>query len=438
MKRLLIANRGEIALRIVRACRQSSIGVVAAFTRADKDLRHLTLADDTVCIGRESYMDADQLLAAALSRGCDAVHPGYGFLSENAGFAELSESEGLTFIGPTAAQIKAMGNKSEARRLLATRGVPVLPGSVTPTNDISEVQKVAAEVGYPVMLKASHGGGGRGITMVSDSSEIETAFIETRNQALALFGDGELYVEKFLAGARHVEIQIAGDGQGKVISMGARDCSVQRRNQKLIEEAPPPGIDASSLESLAEICCSALADLRYRNLGTLEFLYHSGNFYFIEMNTRLQVEHPVTEAVTGLDLVTLQLEIARTGSLPFDQSQVAITGHAIECRINAEDEDFRPSPGIVSELIWPGGPGVRIDSHLYAGYRIPHQYDSLVGKLICSGSDRNMALSRMDGALSETRISPVVTNLGVHRKVLANDLFRSGAVSTAFLSENPL
>lgn len=433
MQRLLIANRGEIALRILRACRQSAIEVVAAYSRVDEDLRHLELSDDTVCIGRESYMDGDQLLAAAISRGCDAVHPGYGFLSENAEFAARAESEGLNFVGPTSGQIRVMGNKSEARQLLAEHGVPVLPGSVGPANDLDEVREVAAQAGFPVLLKASHGGGGRGICLVESADLLEAAYLETTSQALNYFGDGELYVEKYLANARHIEIQVAGDGRGQVISLGARDCSVQRRHQKLIEEAPPPGIDNSSLQSLAELCCSALANLHYRNLGTLEFLYQDGSFYFIEMNTRLQVEHPVTEAITGLDLVSLQLEIAGSGSLPITQSAVSSEGHAIECRINAEDENFNPSPGKVTELRWPGGPGVRLDSHLYEGYRIPHQYDSLVGKLVCTGRDRDTALARMRGALDETCIRPIATNIGLHRKILREPGFLHGGVSTGYL-----
>jgi len=438
MHRLLIANRGEIALRILRACRQAGIEVVSAYSRVDENLRHLELSDDTVCVGRDSYMDGEQLLAAAVTRGCDAVHPGYGFLSENEDFAGRVESEGLSFVGPTAAQIKAMGNKAQARQLLAQHGVPVLPGSPGPANNYEEVHEVAVQAGFPVLLKASQGGGGRGICLVQSEDQLETAFRDTTSQALSYFGDGELYVEKYLADARHIEIQVAGDGHGQVISMGARDCSVQRRHQKLIEEAPPPGIDNSSLRTLADLCCAALSDLQYRNLGTLEFLYQDGSFYFIEMNTRLQVEHPVTEAITGLDLVALQLEIARSGSLPLTQDDVRFEGHAIECRINAEDEEFRPSPGRVSELGWPGGPGVRLDSHLYEGYRIPHHYDSLVGKLICTGSDRAMALARMRGALKETRIRPVATNIGLHRKILGEPEFLAGGVSTGYLGSTLL
>ncbi|MBL6691220.1 MAG: ATP-grasp domain-containing protein [Pseudomonadales bacterium] len=433
MQRLLIANRGEIALRILRACRQAAIEVVAAYSRVDEDLRHLDLSDDTVCIGRESYMDGDQLLAAAISRGCDAIHPGYGFLSENAEFAARAESEGLKFVGPTSEQIRVMGNKSEARQLLVEHGVPVLPGSAGTTDDYNLVREVAVKAGFPVLLKASHGGGGRGICRVGSADELEAAYLETTTQALNYFGNGELYVEKYLSNARHIEIQVAGDGRGQVISLGARDCSVQRRHQKLIEEAPPPGIDDTTLQSLSELCCSALANLQYRNLGTLEFLYQDGCFYFIEMNTRLQVEHPVTEEITGLDLVALQLEIAGSGSLPITQSAVRFEGHAIECRINAEDADFNPSPGKVTELRWPGGPGVRLDSHLYEGYRIPHHYDSLVGKLICTGNDRGRALSRMRSALDETRVGPVATNISLHREILREPGFLEGGVSTGYL-----
>ena len=435
MRRLLIANRGEVALRILRACGQASVTTIAAYTRVDHGLHHLELADETVCIGHSSYMEMDQLLAAATTRDCDAVHPGYGFLSENADFADRAEAAGLTFVGPTAEQIRMMGNKSQARRLLASRNVPVLPGSSGPVNDVDEARRVAAEIGYPVLLKASHGGGGRGIRLVRTESDFSPAFTETENQADTFFGNGELYVEKYLPDARHIEIQVAGDGAGRVVYLGARDCSVQRRNQKLIEEAPPPGIEEARLDELASVCCAALAEPGYRNLGTLEFLFDGDAFYFIEMNTRLQVEHPVTEAVTGLDLVNLQLHIAAYKQLPFEQAAVVIRGHAIECRINAEDAQFRPSPGLVTDLKWPGGPGVRVDSHLYSGYRIPHEYDSLVAKLICTGQDRPAAIARMALALHETKIGPVNTNLALHRAILEDEAFRAGAVSTRFLAE---
>ena len=438
MKRLLIANRGEIALRILRACRQSGIEVVSVYTPADENLRHLELSDETVCIGRGSYMDVGQLLAAATTRGCDAVHPGYGFLSEHAAFAHETEDAGLTFVGPTAEQIGAMGNKSGARRLLADRGVPVLPGSTDPVHDLDSAREIAARIGYPLLLKASHGGGGRGIQLVLSESDLDRAFTETTSQALTFFGDAELYVEKFLDRARHIELQIAGDGYGQVISLGARDCSVQRRNQKIVEEAPPPGIEASKISALEEVCCAALGELNYRNLGTLEFLYQDGEFYFIEMNTRIQVEHPVTEAITGIDLVSLQLEIASNVELVLDQSNVVTSGHAIECRINAEDEQYRPSPGLVSELRLPGGPGVRMDSHLYQGYRVPHDYDSLIGKLICVGTDRSEALARMSGALRETKIGPIATNLDLHKKIMSDPAFLAGGVSTAYLQESAL
>lgn len=434
MKRLLIANRGEIALRIARACREASIEVVAAHSRVDENLRHLRLSDDTVCIGQSSYLDVDQLLAAAITRGCDAIHPGYGFLSENSEFAEKAEATGLTFIGPTPEQIRLMGNKSEARRILSDRGVPTLPGSEELTNDLEKVQSFAVQVGYPLLLKASHGGGGRGIKLVEDDSQLAGALAETSQQAENLFGQSEVYLEKYLADARHVEIQIAGDGNGHVISLGARDCSIQRQNQKLIEEAPPPGIEPSRLIELGETCCKALADLNYRNLGTLEFLYRDGEFYFIEMNTRLQVEHPVTEAVTGLDLVAMQLHIAEAGELPLHQSMVQQQGHAIECRINAEDDQFRPSPGLVTDLQWPGGPGIRLDSHLYAGYKIPHQYDSLIGKLIAHGHDRDSAIARMSRALTEMKIRPIASNLGMQKKIIDHEVFQAGGVTTSFLT----
>ena len=367
MKKLLIANRGEIALRIVRACRELGIKTVAAHTQIDSTLKHLELADETVCIGKVSYIDATQLLAAAISRGCDAVHPGYGFLSENVDFAAQVEAEDLMFVGPTAEQIGTMGNKAMARQVLRAAGVPVFPGSEGELSDVDELLSVAGEISYPVMIKASHGGGGRDIAIANNDSELRQAHENVVAQAKTLFGNGAVYVEKYLEHARHIEIQVFGDGAGRVIHFGARECSIQRFHQKLLEEAPPVGLSSEQLEDLATRCCLALARLNYRNAGTLEFLYRQGEFFFIEMNTRIQVEHPITECISGIDLVKLQLHVASQGSLNIRQEDIKFSGHAIECRINAEDEQFVPCPGRVTGYRVPGGPGIRIESHLFEG-----------------------------------------------------------------------
>jgi acetyl-CoA carboxylase biotin carboxylase subunit len=433
MKRLLIANRGEIALRILRACRECRIETVAAYTRADRDLLHLRYADDAVCIAEHSYLERQQLVSAAVSRGCDAVHPGYGFLAEDSQFASDVESAGLTFVGPAPEHITLMGDKSNARKVMKKAGVPVLPGSKGPLLDSTDASRVAAEIGYPVMLKASHGGGGRGIVIASDESELSVALASVQATASALFGSDEIYLEKYLADSRHIEIQVFGDGKGGVIHLGARECSIQRRHQKLLEEAPPPGISKSLLDDLANKCCAALGSIGYRNAGTLEFLYQDGACYFIEMNTRIQVEHPITECITGIDLVRLQLETADTGSMSVRQEDIVQRGHAIECRINAEDELYMPSPGKVEEYRPPGGPGIRVDSHLYEGYLVPHQYDSMIAKVVAWGADRDQAIERMSGALDECRIKNVTTNISLHQQVLASDAFRRGEYNTHFL-----
>ena len=435
MRRLLIANRGEIALRILRACQELGIETVAAYSLADRNLRHLVLADQTVCVGRRSYLDIGQMLAAATSRHCDAVHPGYGFLSENADFCQQAEAAGLAFVGPTSAQISMMGNKSSARATMAAHGVPVLPGSLQELGSVEEAIAVADKIGWPVMVKASHGGGGQGIAVAADARQLQALFPELASTAEGLFTSSALYLEKYLTDARHIELQVFGDGLGQVRYLGARDCSIQRRHQKLIEEAPPAGIETQALLALSETCCLALSQLNYRNAGTLEFLYQDGAFYFIEMNTRIQVEHPVTEVITNIDLVKLQLEVVMSPSALPDQDNISSTGHAIECRINAEDRAFRPAPGRIEHLAMPGGPGIRIDSHIYQGYQIGHEYDSLLAKIIAFGTSRAEALARMNRAIRELQISPGPTNRELHLSILEHPAFISGDCTTRFIED---
>ena len=433
MKRVLIANRGEIALRILRACQELGLETVAAYSQADSRAVHLPLADDTVCIGKHSYLDQSQIISAALSRHCDGVHPGYGFLSENSHFALQVEAAGLCFIGPAATHIELMGDKAKARATMTAKGILVLPGSDGEVISVDDACDCAKRIGFPVMLKASHGGGGRGIQIIDDEASLRSAFKGLRNEAEQLFGNGGVYIEKWLDAPRHIEIQVFGDGNGRVIHFGARECSIQRRHQKLLEETPPPGIPGARIVELAISCCGALAELNYSNAGTLEFLFQDGAFYFIEMNTRIQVEHPITESVTGIDLVKLQLSFASTGRLSLLQSDVCFSGHAMECRINAEDRNFQPTPGAVNQYRTPGGPGIRLDSHLYPGYIVPHQYDSLLAKVISTGSDRAECIARMERALVEFVIGPVSTNIDLQRLILRDARFRSGELDTHFL-----
>tara|TARA_B110000977_G_scaffold141792_1_gene179885 strand:- start:7032 stop:8348 length:1317 start_codon:yes stop_codon:yes gene_type:complete len=433
MKRVLIANRGEIALRILRACQELGLETVAAYSQADSRAVHLPLADDTVCIGKHSYLDQSQIISAALSRHCDGVHPGYGFLSESSHFALQVEAAGLCFIGPAATHIELMGDKAKARAAMTAKGILVLPGSDGEVISVDDACDCAKRIGFPVMLKASHGGGGRGIQIVDDEASLRSAFKGLRNEAEQLFGNGGVYIEKWLDAPRHIEIQVFGDGNGRVIHFGARECSIQRRHQKLLEETPPPGIPGARIAELAISCCGALAELNYSNAGTLEFLLQDGAFYFIEMNTRIQVEHPITESVTGIDLVKLQLSFASTGRLSLLQSDVCFSGHAMECRINAEDRNFQPAPGAVNQYRTPGGPGIRLDSHLYPGYIVPHQYDSLLAKVISTGSDRAECIARMERALVEFVIGPVSTNIDLQRLILRDARFRSGELDTHFL-----
>ena len=433
MKRVLIANRGEIALRIHRACKQLGFDTVAAYTKVDNQLLHLHLVDDQICVGQQSYLDSGQLISAAMVAGGDAIHPGYGFLSEDADFAQSVEAAGLTFVGPAASHIALMGDKIEARRVLAEAGVPTLLGSDKAITGEEELLAIAEEVGFPVMLKAAHGGGGMGIQLAKDEASLTEVFYSVTRQAETLSGNSDIYIEKYLVDARHIEIQVFGDAKGKVIYFGARECSIQRRHQKLMEETPPPGISADVIDDLAGKCCQALGEMHYASAGTLEFLYAGGQFFFIEMNTRIQVEHPITESVFGIDLVKLQLQLAAGQQVPMVQTQIKSNGHAIECRINAEDENFKPSPGSITRLRLPGGPGVRIDSHLYEGYCVPHQYGSLVAKLITTGADRPEAIARMVVALDELDIQGISTNVDLLRKILVGGAFIAGRYTTRLL-----
>ena len=433
MKRVLIANRGEIALRILRACRELGLETVAAYSQVDSLALHLPLADDTVCIGKHSYLDSSQIISAALTRNCDGVHPGYGFLSENSDFAAQVEDAGLCFVGPAAVHIEMMGDKAKARAVMAAKGIPVLPGSDGEVARLDDACDCAERIGFPVMIKASYGGGGRGIQIVDDEASLRSAFEGLKNEVEQLFGNGGVYIEKWLDAPRHIEVQVFGDGNGRVLHFGARECSIQRRHQKLLEETPPPGIPVDKIAGLALSCCAALADLKYSNAGTLEFPFQDGAFYFIEMNTRIQVEHPITESVTGIDLVKLQLSLASTGRLPLVQSDICFSGHAMECRINAEDRSFQPAPGPVNQYRTPGGPGIRLDSHLYSGYVVPHQYDSLLAKIISTGADRSECIARMERALVEFVIGPLSTNIDLQRLILRDARFRAGELDTHFL-----
>ena len=428
--KVLIANRGEIALRILRACRELGHSVVAVYSSADRDLMHVRLADESVCIGpqqvEKSYLHIPALLSAAAVCNADAIHPGYGFLSENAKFAREVEAAGMTFIGPTADVIAQMGNKIAAKQAMLAAGVPTVPGSDGAVEEIVEARRLADEFGYPVMLKAASGGGGRGMAVVSARDEMDQAFRVTSSEARAAFGDGTLYLEKFLERPRHVEIQVIADGAGDAIHLGTRDCSMQRRHQKVIEEGPAPDVDPAALEQAQDSCVRACKQLGYRGAGTFEFLYQDGAFYFIEMNTRVQVEHPVSELITSIDIVQEQLRIADGGGLSVRQEDVQIRGCAIECRINAEDpETMLPSPGKVELFHPPGGFGVRTDSHLYTGYSVPPYYDSLIAKLITWGETRELALNRMQNALEETIISGIKTNIPMQQRLLSDADFRA-------------
>ncbi len=429
--KILIANRGEIAVRVIRACRELGIATVAVHSTADTDAMHVRLADESVCIGppsaRESYLHVPSIISAATVTGADAIHPGYGFLSENADFAETVEAHGITFIGPSPAHIRMMGDKISAKTAMASIGVPLVPGSAGALETVDEARAVAAEVGYPVLIKAAAGGGGRGMKVAHGPDELEEAWRVARTEARTAFGDDSVYLEKYLDRPRHIELQVLADHHGSVVHFGERDCSLQRRHQKLLEEAGSPALTAAERERLGRVVTDGLRRLGYRNAGTLEFLYQDGQFAFIEMNTRLQVEHPVTEMVCGVDLVREQIRVASGAALGYAQADVRFDGHAIECRITAEDpETFMPTPGLVSLFHAPGGLGVRVDSALYAGYVVPPHYDSLVAKLIVHAPDRPQAIARMRRALGEFAIQGIRTTLPLHRRIVDDAQFQAG------------
>ncbi|TIQ36486.1 MAG: acetyl-CoA carboxylase biotin carboxylase subunit [Mesorhizobium sp.] len=429
---VLIANRGEIALRILRACRDLGLKTVAAYSEADASLRHVALADKAICIGpaasADSYLNVGEIIAAAQLTGAGAIHPGYGFLSENAAFAEAVENAGLVFIGPPAAAIRIMGDKVAAKRAMIASGVPCVPGSEGAlAQDEQAVRAIAVAIGYPVIVKAAGGGGGRGMRIVREEVALTEAVALAREEAGRAFGNSQVYLEKFLGHPRHVEIQILADRHGNAVWLGERDCSMQRRHQKIIEEAPAPGIARKAIAEIGDLCARACPAIGYTGAGTFEFLYEDGRFYFIEMNTRIQVEHPVTELVTGIDIVREQIRIARGERLSFRQEDVRIEGHAVECRINAEDPyTFRPHPGRVERWTPPGGPGIRVESHLYSGYTVPPHYDSLVAKLIAHGATRADAIRRMKGALAEMEAVGIATNAPLHGILMEEPGFAGG------------
>jgi len=440
IKKVLIANRGEIALRIHRACHEMGIKTVAAHSTADADAMHVRLADEAICIGppaaSESYLNIANLISAAEISGADAIHPGYGFLSENAKFAEIVEAHNIIWIGPKPEHIVTMGDKIQAKISAAALGLPLVPGSDGPLTSVAEAKKVAKEIGYPVLIKAASGGGGRGMKVVPEESQLETLMEQAGSEAAAAFGDATVYMEKYLGDPRHIEFQVFGDGNGNAIHLGERDCSLQRRHQKVVEEAPSPIISTEERNRMGGIVAKAMADMGYRGAGTIEFLWENGEFYFIEMNTRLQVEHPVTEAITGLDLVREQIRIAEGHPLTLRQEDVVFRGHAIECRINAEDpRTFAPSPGLVKQYHAPGGMNVRVDSGLYAGYRIPPYYDSMIAKLIVYGTTRNGALRRLRRALEEFVVDGVKTTIPLHQALLDDPDFQTGNYTIKWLEQ---
>ena len=440
IQKVLIANRGEIALRIHRACHEMGIKTVAVHSTADTEAMHVRLADETVCIGpppaSKSYLNIPNIISAAEVSHADAIHPGYGFLSENAQFAEIVESHNIIWIGPKPEHIRLMGDKVEAKRTAAKLGLPLVPGSDGPVEGPEEARKVAAETGYPLLVKAASGGGGRGMKIVRSEDELDSQMSQARSEAKAAFGDDTVYIEKYLGDPRHIEFQIFGDGKGDAIHLGERDCSLQRRHQKVLEEAPSPAISAEQREQMGGLVAKAMAEMGYRGAGTIEFLYENGEFYFIEMNTRLQVEHPVTEAITGLDLVREQIRIAEGHPLTLRQQDVQFRGHSIECRINAEDpKTFAPSPGLVKQFHAPGGMNVRVDSGLYAGYRIPPYYDSMIAKLIVYGTTRQGAMRRLRRALEEFVVDGVKTTIPLHQALLEDPEFQRGEYTIKWLEE---
>ncbi len=442
LSKVVIANRGEIALRILRACREMGIKTVAVHSSADRELKHVRLSDESVCIGpapsASSYLNIPAVISAAEVTDAAAIHPGYGFLSENANFAEQVEKSGFIFIGPRPETIRLMGDKVSAIAAMKKAGIPCVPGSdgVLDDNEERNIQ-LGREIGYPVIIKASGGGGGRGMRVVHTEAALLNAISLTRSEAAAAFANDQVYMEKYLENPRHIEIQVLSDSYGNAIHLGERDCSMQRRHQKMIEEAPAPGLSAELRHKIGERCAKACREIGYRGAGTFEFLYENGEFYFIEMNTRLQVEHPVTEWITGVDIVREQLRIAAGEKLSYKQSDIQIRGHAIECRINAEDPEnnFMPSPGLITRYHAPGGQGVRVDSHIYSGYRVPPYYDSMIGKVITHSNNREFAMARMRMALDEILIDGVKTNIPLHRNLLLDSAFQAGGVNIHFLEK---
>ena len=440
IKKLLIANRGEIALRIHRACHEMGIKTVAVHSTADADAMHVRLADEAICIGppaaTDSYLNIPNIISAAEISGADAIHPGYGFLSENARFAEIVELHNLIFVGPKPEHIRTMGDKVEAKRTAGALGLPLVPGSDGAVSDVAEAREIAARIGYPVIIKAASGGGGRGMKVCASEDQLETLMQQAGSEAKAAFGDATVYIEKYLGNPRHIEFQVFGDGEGQAIHLGERDCSLQRRHQKVLEEAPSPVITADERARMGGIVAKAMADMGYRGAGTIEFLWEAGEFYFIEMNTRLQVEHPVTEMITGIDLVREQIRVAEGCPLSIKQEDVRFTGHAIECRINAEDpRTFAPSPGLVKQFHAPGGMHVRVDSGLYAGYKVPPYYDSMIAKLIVYGTTRERCIARLRRALEEFVIEGMKTTIPLHRDLIEDPEFLEGAYTIKWLEE---
>ncbi|WP_135503722.1 acetyl-CoA carboxylase biotin carboxylase subunit [Roseovarius aestuariivivens] len=436
--KILVANRGEIALRVIRAAREMGIATVAVHSTADADAMHVRMADESVCIGpppgTDSYLSIPSIIAACEVTGAQAIHPGYGFLSENANFVQIVEDHGLTFIGPTAEHIRVMGDKITAKDTMKALGVPCVPGSEGGVPDLAAARKLCDDIGYPVIVKATAGGGGRGMKVAQSAAEIERAFLTARSEAKAAFGNDEVYIEKYLTTPRHIEIQVFGDGKGRAVHLGERDCSLQRRHQKVFEEAPGPCITEEERERIGKICADAVAKINYTGAGTIEFLYENGEFYFIEMNTRLQVEHPVTEAIFGVDLVQEQIRVAEGLPMSFIQEDLVINGHAIEVRINAEKlPEFSPRPGRITQFHAPGGLGVRMDSALYDGYTIPPYYDSLIGKLIVHGRDRKSALSRLNRALGELIVDGVDTTVPLFHALLQEPDIQSGSYNIHWL-----
>ena len=440
-KKVLIANRGEIAVRINRACQELGISTVAVHSEADRDSMHVRIANESVCIGpnqvNKSYLNTHALISACEITNAEAIHPGYGFLSENASFAKMVSDHGLTFIGPKYEHIEKMGDKIQAKKIMHKLGVPTVPGSEGKIENLDDAIKIGNEIGYPILLKAAAGGGGRGMKVIGDEKEMVDSFPIVRQEALSFFGNDDVYIEKFIDAPRHIEVQVIGDSHGNFVHLYERDCSVQRRNQKVIEEAIAPGIDIKEKAKLFETVISAIKEMGYLGLGTLEFLYHEESFYFMEMNTRLQVEHPITEMITRIDLVREQISVAAGEKLSFDQSKINPLGHSIECRINAEDpKTFKPSAGTISLYHPPAGNGIRLDTFIYSGYKVPHYYDNLLAKLIVTGRDRDHAIRRALRSLDEIIIEGTVTNIELHKKILSSEAFKKGSVSIKWLEEN--